>query len=314
MASNSRRITEITRRKLFDSIILNRTAWAGRLTEPDFLGRIYDLAQMRSTDTRFKDAASDIWQHRVNNPMDWEDDWIFTDSRFNLLNGDDKFILRFLAEMLHPVVRSDENEVSQLLKTFNSALAADGYELYPADWISGHAIYGSRRRDAFHGALPNLRLQDRAVLTDPAVLEEHLGRIRDGLVSDPAAAISSCKNLLESLFRIILDRSQVEYTTKDDVPQLYRKVATLLDLEAAAVPENANASRTSQQILRTLVTTVNSLAELRNQLGIGHGQSTRSQALARHARLALNTTVAVAEFILDTWQSRVDAGRLVVLD
>lgn len=77
------------------------------------------------------------------------------------------------------------------------------------------------------------------------------------------------------------------------------------------MPENARASKTSQQILRTLVTTVNSLAELRNELGIGHGQSQRNMALARHARLALNSTVAVAEFILDTWQARVDSGQLV---
>jgi hypothetical protein len=212
--------------------------------------------------------------------------------------------------MLHPVVRTDENEVAVLLAFFNEALARDGYELRPSDWISGHAIYGWHRRETFHGATPDLRLQDRPLFTDPVVLEEHLTRIRDGLASDPPAAISSCKNLLESLFRIILDRHQVEYVPKDDIPQLYRKVATLLELSTESGPENAHASQTSQQILRTLVTTVNSLAELRNELGIGHGQSTRSSALARHARLALNCTVAIAEFVLDTWQSRVDAGRL----
>ncbi|WP_081231520.1 abortive infection family protein [Mycobacterium avium] len=65
-------------------------------------------------------------------------------------------------------------------------------------------------------------------------------------------------------------------------------------------------------MLRTLVTTVQSLAELRNALGIGHGRSTRSLALARHARLALNATVTIAEFVLDTWQARVSSGHLQV--
>lgn len=46
------------------------------------------------------------------------------------------------------------------------------------------------------------------------------------------------------------------------------------------------------------------------ELGIGHGQSTRSVALTRHARLALNATVTITEFVLDTWQVRVDGGRL----
>ena len=310
MPKDNKRITEVTRRKLFDSIALSKTWWAGRLEEPDFLARIYDLESLPSTDTRFKNAAGDIWQHRVNNPTDWEDDWVFTDSRFGLQHGDDEIVLRFLTELLHPLVRADESEVAALLTSFNHALTRDRYELYPADWISGHAVYGWRRRDTFHGVTPELRLQERTLLTDPAVLEEHLARIRDGLASDPPAAISSSKNLLESLFRIILDRSQLEYGARDDIPQLYRKVATLLELSAESVPENARASQTSQQILRTLVTTVSSLAELRNELGIGHGQSTRSVALARHARLALNSTVAVAEFVLDTWQSRVDSGRL----
>jgi hypothetical protein len=311
---STKRITQITRRKIFDSIALERISWSGRLEEPDFLGRIYDLGAMKSTDTRFKDAARDIWQHRVLNPTDWGDDWIFSDSRFQLKYGDDEVVLRFLAEMLHPVVRTDEAAVAGLLKAFNDALGRDGYELYPAEWISGHAVYGWRRRDSFHGANPELKLRERAVLTDPAVLEEHLARIRDGLTSDPAAAISSSKNLIESLFRIILDRAQIAYAAKEDIPQLYRKVAALLELRAESVPGSAKGSEASQQVLRTLVTTVQSLAELRNELGIGHGQSTRSVAVARHARLALNATVTIAEFVLDTWQARVSAGRLEVSD
>jgi hypothetical protein len=217
-------ITQVTRRKIFDTITVSKVFWEGRLEEPDFLGRIYDLDTMPSTDSRYKTAAGDIWQHRVNNPEDWPDDWVFTDSRFGLQHGDDELVLRFLAEMLHPVVRPDEEEVVRLLNSFN-ALARDGYELYPADWISGHAVYGWRRRDSFHGASPELRLRERALLTDPEVLEEHLVRIRDSLGSDPAAAISSSKNLVESLFRIILDRSGVAYGQREDIPQLYRHVA-----------------------------------------------------------------------------------------
>lgn len=305
-----RRISEITRRKVFDSIALESISWSGRLEEQDFLARIYDLSRIESYDSRYKDAAGDIYQHRVNNPMDWADDWVFTDVRFGLQHGDDDLVLRFLAEMLHPVVRADEAEVATLLKTFNAALTRDGYELYPAEWISGHAVYGWRRRDSFHGVEPELNLQARAVLTDPAVLEEHLNRIRDALTSDPPAAISSSKNLIESLFRIILDSAQIDHEPKEDIPQLYRKVAVLLELKAESVPSSARGSETSQQILRTLVTTVQSLAELRNELGIAHGKSTRSVALARHARLALNATVTITEFVLDTWQARVTAGRL----
>lgn len=308
MAVFKHRISLVTRRRMADWIALSKLPWAGSLDEPDFLARIYDVRSMPSTDDRFTNAFQDIYQHQVRN-YDWGDGWVFTDARFGLLHvGDDEF-LGFLAEMLHPIVRPDETEVAHLLAEFNEILRIDGFALYAKDWISGHAVYGWRRTDAFHGASPELRLQERP-LTDPVVLQEHLTRIRGGLVADPAATISSCKSLLESLFKIVLDQSSVEYPRTDDVPQLYRKVADLLALSAESVPASTRGSESSQKILRTLVTTVGTLAELRNELGIDHGKSERSVALARHARLALNATVTVAEFILDTWQDRIDLGLL----
>ena len=59
------RISEITRRNIFDTLRVENVNWAGRLDEPDFLSRIFDLEQMPSYDSRFKNAAGDIWQHRI---------------------------------------------------------------------------------------------------------------------------------------------------------------------------------------------------------------------------------------------------------
>ncbi|MFD5065712.1 protein kinase, partial [Streptomyces sp. NPDC058394] len=84
-------------------------------------------------------------QHRYNNPEDWDDDWIFTDSRFGLAGGTDEELLRFLAEMIHPEVRTDADEVERLLALFNDALTRDGYKLVPATAISGYPVYEARR-------------------------------------------------------------------------------------------------------------------------------------------------------------------------
>ena len=92
------KISQITRRDLVDAILVEKVNWAGRLEEPEFLLRLFDLSALPSTDSRFPDAAGDIWQHRINNPQDWEDDWVFYDRRFNLLNCDDEVLLRFLCE------------------------------------------------------------------------------------------------------------------------------------------------------------------------------------------------------------------------
>lgn len=103
----------------------------GRLSEIDFLSRIYDLDNMPSTDNRFSNASGDIWQHTVNND-DWEDYWYFTDGRFQLSNGnDDTYILRFICEMLHPAVRDEKSPWRKYLDKFNEILEPDGYRLIP---------------------------------------------------------------------------------------------------------------------------------------------------------------------------------------
>lgn len=85
-SESDRQISEVTRRNIFDRITLGGSSWAGRLSEPDFLARLYNLETMPSNDRRFVDAAADIWQHRVRN-RDWEPDWIFSDPRFGLLRA-----------------------------------------------------------------------------------------------------------------------------------------------------------------------------------------------------------------------------------
>ena len=72
-----------------------RYGYYGRLSEIDFLKRNYDLEALESYDSRFNNAAGDIWQHTVNND-DYEYGWVFEDDRFQLLNGDDKILLKFL--------------------------------------------------------------------------------------------------------------------------------------------------------------------------------------------------------------------------
>ncbi|MFD8898076.1 AbiJ-related protein [Streptomyces ardesiacus] len=138
------RITEVTRMRLFDTLRLRNVDWSGRLEEVEFLKRIFKLDALESYDSRFKTAEGDIYQHRVNN-YDWEADWVFADERFGLSRGPDAVLLRFLSEMLHPVVRTDAEELRELLELFNTLLARDGYAIVPVDSISGYPIYGGRR-------------------------------------------------------------------------------------------------------------------------------------------------------------------------
>ncbi|HWP33184.1 MAG TPA: abortive infection family protein [Solirubrobacterales bacterium] len=302
-ATRKQTVTQLTRRDIFDYLSMERIAWHGRLEEVAFLERIWDLGSMRTTDPRYRDAAGDIFQHRVNN-WDWEDDWVFTDSRFDLMHGPDDKFLQFLCEMVHPVVRSDADEVEQLVAFFNKKLAADGWALSATDQMSGRPVFTAHRRKGAKQPSSALRIPEYQRLRDPQVFEDHLRRIEAGLSADPAAAIASSKELVESVCKIILDDYEVSYRNQDDLLTLYKAAAEALKLNAESVPKNKKGSKAAQGTLRALVTAVQRLAELRNELGLGHGRTQASQALTRHARLAFNSGSAVAEFLLDTWHDR----------
>ncbi len=137
-------ITKATRRDIIDLFTLEKAHWAGRLEDTEFLGRLFNLETLPSTDHRFTNAEEDIWQHRVNND-DWMSNWVFNDPRFNLLKCDDEMFLRFLCETLHPVVRSDTEEIKRLEQTFNQLLHDAGYEIVPKTQLSGRAVYTARR-------------------------------------------------------------------------------------------------------------------------------------------------------------------------
>lgn len=159
-----KRITEITRRDIFALFLYGMDIvelWEnehinygcyGKLSELDFLKRIYDLKALPSHDNRFDDAEGDIWQHTINND-DYENGWIFEDERFGLLNGEDEVLLKFLCAVFHPAVRVENGYWKEFLEAVNGLLRADGYELYAESKISGRDVFGWRNYNAEENAL-----------------------------------------------------------------------------------------------------------------------------------------------------------------
>ena len=159
-----KQITEITRRDIFALFLYGmdieefwenkRISYGcyGKLSELDFLKRIYDLKALPSCDSRFDNAEGDIWQHTINND-DYENGWIFEDERFELLNGEDEVLLKFLCAVFHPAVRNENGYWKEFLEAVNGLLRADGYELYPESKISGRDVFGWRKYDPEANAL-----------------------------------------------------------------------------------------------------------------------------------------------------------------
>src|SRR6516164_2547275 len=135
--------SDITRRDIVDALSAENIHWNGRLEESEFLSRLFNIENLPSTDPRFKNAAGDIWQHRVNN-YDWDNNWVFFDPRFSLMNGDDDSFLAFLCETIHPIVRPDSTEAERICQLYNKYLQNDGFQIIEKTRLSGKPVFEGR--------------------------------------------------------------------------------------------------------------------------------------------------------------------------
>ena len=292
-------ISEATRRDIFDSIVIEKIAWNGRLEEPDFLARLFDLKSMQSGDGRFSDAYGDIWQHRINN-NDWDDYWVFSDTRFNLLHGEDEIFLRFLCETIHPVVRTNQEEIERLRQSYNLLLRNDGYEIIPKTKISGRSIYAARQI-ALSTDLHVDSLRKKFDGTDANYVLEQITRMETSVENDPRLAIGTAKELVETVCKTILEERNITIEGNPDLPKLVKATAKELKLTPEDIPDEAKAFESIKRLLSNLATITNGIAELRNNYGTGHGKSASSKGLgARHAKLAVGAASTLAIFLVET--------------
>jgi len=270
-------ISELTRRDLFDAIRAERVNWSGRLQEPEFLSRIFDLARLPSTDIRFKNAGDDIWQHRINN-SDWDDDWVFSDSRFNLSRGDDDVLLRFLCEMLHPVVRSDRSEVDRLRQMFNQLLEPDGFEIVERTTISGRPVFAARRRSAT--PIPGVNHAKKVLIeADSTYVAQQISRMEAAVDADPSLAIGTAKELIETCCKTILGKRSVPVDEAMDLSRLVKTTCKELKLTPDDVSDKVAAADSIKKLLGSLGSITQGIAELRNRYGTGHGKSAKARGL-----------------------------------
>ena len=115
--------------------------------------------------------------------------------------------------------------------------------------------------------------------------------------SDPEAAITMARTLIESVLKYILDEQKTEYNDGAELPELYKTVAKSLNL----APEQ-HQEQIFRQILGGASSIVSGLGALRNKLGDAHGKSKTSvRPSARHSELAVNLAGSIAMFLFKTY-------------
>ena len=134
-------------------------------------------------------------------------------------------------------------------------------------------------------------------LKDIPQLDKEITRIKKALIDDDSeSVIGYTKDLLEKIFKIILDDHNVNYNN-DNVQTLYKKTCSVLKLD---LDDDYNNS--FKKIFGGCSTIVNEICYLRNKFGIGHGNP-KSISLPRgYQILFINSAATICTFLIDNWQ------------
>jgi hypothetical protein len=128
-------------------------------------------------------------------------------------------------------------------------------------------------------------------------IDMHAVRIRRALHDDPAQAVGSAKELLETTLKAVLGLHGAGPETKLEIPTLIKRANIKLGLDAAAVRDDEPGAAQRRKVLGSLAQIINSLAELRNAgLGTGHGVSQGPVLDVATARMVVSAAVTVATF------------------
>lgn len=295
------KISEVTRRKIFDALRDQNVDWAGGLSETKFLARIYNLEDLPSSDHRFKNAKDDIWQHRVNN-HDGENDWVFSDDRFELSLDDFRF-MQFLCESVHPEVRPDIAEAEELVALYNEALHADGFEIVETAQISGHPVFIGRK--ILELPSPGLASAKEVLSPISIYISQQITRMETAINPDPALAIGSAKDLVETVCKTILHEIGEEVPKRIEFPKLVKRTRDQLQLAPEDIVGAEEAAENIKAVLDSLEEISHKIAQLRNRYGTGHGQiATFTGPTPRVAKLVVGAASTLAVFLYETHQER----------
>lgn len=184
--------------------------------------------------------------------------------------------------------QTDDSYARQQFDKFQQQLGRDGFEY---------------RGGAIVPVTAAARLADAKAIAeqfDAAHITDQIKRIEASIDADPALAIGTAKELVESCFKTILSERNIEYG-KEDLPQLGKKAFSAMKLLPDDVPEGAKGAKTIKVLLSNLATVVQGLAEIRSLYGTGHGRDGKARGVtSRHARLAVGAASALVTFAFQT--------------
>jgi hypothetical protein len=219
---------------------------------------------------------------------------------------------RGLVEQLyHRIDFADPRQATRLLEVYQTVAAqARGYNPDLAQTLLDHLhrddidTAGASFRLPARGHSPLQPLSAVAATLTAEQLQTQIARINTAIETDPALAIGTAKELVETTCKTIL-ADLGEECAKLDLGDLVKAASKALKLLPDGVPNEAKGADAIKKTLRSLGATVAGLGEMRNFYGSGHGQDGRARGLTpRHARLAVGAASTLAMFLFETHDAR----------
>ncbi|SIQ99559.1 AbiJ-related protein [Pontibacter lucknowensis] len=123
-----------------------------------FLGEIWNLRAMPSTDERFQDGYRDIYHHMINND-DWSLEYLFID-RLNLLEDDESF-KKFTETIVSPKYKKNADEIFTFVASINRYLEKGNLQLAITAYTENNLpVYSLQTKEEVDDLPAHIKLND----------------------------------------------------------------------------------------------------------------------------------------------------------
>jgi len=124
--------------------------------------------------------------------------------------------------------------------------------------------------------------------------------IRDVESMEYDSAITKCRTLLEEAFCYVIENKGEEPSDKGNIKKLYKQVKDLYNMHT-----DSGIDKRINELLSGLEKIIDAIAEMRNKNSDAHGVGQKRIAISEHhARLFVNSSMILADFILSVGQNR----------
>ncbi len=213
-----------------------------------------------------------------------------TSKLLSYLFSKDKFVNLLKGLSTEDIEKTYNYIIQTIMEQINGILYFGGNELV----VIGRQYVIKKIGAVIKMETPTINIIDRDYIKD---ISERAMKDIDELNCD--SAITKARTILEETFCYVIEQKGVEPTESGDIGKLYGQVKQIYNMHA-----DKNMDMRINKLLSGLEKIVSSIAEMRNKESDSHGVGSKRIGISDyHARLFVNASVMMADFILSVYKN-----------